>query len=61
MAILKASKESPQIFTGTLNPNTARIAPGKIGDLYIDLGLNRLMFAKTTAVGANTWGTAGTA
>jgi hypothetical protein len=61
MALKKGAIETPKIFTGTTDPNTARLTPSKIGDIYIDLGLNRLMFAKASVAGANAWGTAGTA
>ncbi len=60
MAVKKASKESPQVFTGTGDPNTLGISPTKVGDIYIDLELERLMFCKSLSASSK-WGTAGTA
>lgn len=60
MAINKASKESPKIFSGTADPNTANVSPTKIGDLYIDTSIERILFCKSLT-GSNKWGTAGTA
>jgi hypothetical protein len=60
MALKKASKETPQIFSGSGDPNTLGIAPTKIGDLYIDLSLERILFCKSLSASSK-WGTAGTA
>jgi len=68
MAIKRASKESPQIFVVTDNPNKLGTVPTKVGDLAINTGLNTLYFCKTlgypTPASGNVndhWGTAGTA
>jgi hypothetical protein len=60
MAIKKASKEAPQVFTGSGDPNTLGISPTKVGDIYIDLQLERLLFCKSLSASSK-WGTAGTA
>lgn len=68
MAIKKGSKESPQIFVVTDNPNKLGTTPLKIGDIAINTGLMTLYFCKSTAKGTpalgcviDSWGTAGTA
>jgi hypothetical protein len=60
MAIKNASKESPTIFSGESNPNTAGITPGKVGDIYINTDLMVLNFCKSLT-DTYKWGTAGTA
>lgn len=60
MAIKKASKEAPQIFSGSGDPNTLGIVPTKVGDIYVDLSLERLLFCKSVSASSK-WGTAGTA
>ena len=60
MAIKKSSKDSPTIFSGTDNPNTAAIIPNKIGDIYVHTSLSTLYFCKGLT-GSEKWGTAGTA
>ena len=60
MAIKKSSKESPTIFSGASNPDTAGIIPEKIGDIYINTDLMTLHFAKSLT-DTYKWGTAGTA
>jgi len=60
MAIKKASKESPVIFSGTAEPNAGNVVPGKIGDLYINTDLMVLHFCKSLT-DTYKWGTAGTA
>jgi hypothetical protein len=61
MALNKAAKNAPQIFTtANSNPNTAKIKPGKVGDICVDTTLMTLYFCKGLT-GTNDWGTAGTA
>ena len=60
MAIKRASKEAPQIFTGESDPNTLKTSPTKIGDLFINTDLMTLHFCKALT-GSYKWGTAGTA
>jgi len=59
MAIKKTSKEAPQIFVGSTNPNTDKVAPTKVGDIYVNTALLTLHFAFGLA--GTQWGTAGTA
>jgi hypothetical protein len=60
MAINKEAKVAPKIFSGSGDPNTLKISPSKVGDIYIDLELERLLFAKSLSASSK-WGTAGTA
>jgi hypothetical protein len=60
MAIKKAAKNAAQIFSGSGDPNTLKIQPTKVGDIYIDLQLERLLFCKSVSASSK-WGTAGTA
>lgn len=59
MAIKKTSSNSPEIFKGSGNPNTVKIHPSKVGDLFVDTSRKQLYFAfgNTTT----SWGTCGTA
>ena len=63
MAVKKASKDAPTIFSGSSEPNAADIQPTKIGDLYIRIasgaGSASIYFCKTLS-GSGKWGTAGT-
>jgi hypothetical protein len=63
MAIKKAAKFAPTIFTGSEEPNDANVEPGKVGDLYIRVhsgaGSAGIYFCKTIH-GSGKWGTAGT-
>ena len=59
MAIKKASTESPKIFTGKNNPNTLKISPTKIGDIFVDTTFKQLYFAM--GLTTTSWGTCGTA
>ena len=60
MATKKASKVTPTIFTGSnKNPNTYKVEPGKIGDIYVDTDLLTLYFCKSLT-GSYKWGTSGT-
>jgi len=63
MAIKKATKVSPVIYTGSAEPNAAGIEPSKVGDLYIRVhsgaGSAGIYFCKTIS-GSKKWGTAGT-
>lgn len=68
MAIKKASKEAPQIFVVSDNPNKLGTIPTKVGDIAINTTINTLYFCKTlgkpTPASGNAvdhWGTAGTA
>ena len=58
MAIKKASSESPTIFRGASNPNTAKAVPGKPGDLFIDT-TNKIFYV-ACGFGTTDWGTGGT-
>jgi len=60
MAIKKASKESPKIFSGASNPNTLGIVPTKVGDIFVNTDLMTLYFCKSLT-DTYKWGTAGTA
>lgn len=56
---IKSSKH-PVVFTGSnSNPNTAKLSPTKVGDLYIDTDLKTIYFA--FGMSGTQWGTAGTA
>jgi len=56
MAIKKASKEAPKIFTPSAEPNSLKIAPTKIGDIAI-FGTS---FYFAFGMAGTQWGTAGT-
>jgi len=59
MAQNKPSKISPQVFVGSTNPNTDKVEPTKVGDIYVNTALLTLHFAFGLA--GTQWGTAGTA
>ena len=59
MAQNKPSKRSPEIFTGAADPNTAKVNPSKIGDIYVDTSNLQLYFA--FGLLGTQWGTCGTA
>jgi hypothetical protein len=59
MAIKNASKESPHIFSGANNPNTLKINPKKIGDIFVRTDTKQLFFAY--GLTSTSWGTCGTA
>jgi hypothetical protein len=59
MAINKESKRSPQVFIGASSPNTLKIMPSKIGDLFVDTTNLQLYFSFGMA--GTQWGTCGTA
>ena len=68
MAINKAGKLAPKIFSGTPNPNAVPfVYPEKVGDLYVRTGTLQLYFAVTTtptgvsSTSSACWGTCGTA